>query len=97
MLFGARASDRLRQRRSPGGRFRRADTRPARNSCLFSDLAVPRRNRTSGEGQNGAGNPEGLRYCGAAVPDGFCASVLMSLKFSTVLNSMLNSPKFCQR
>ena len=28
---------------------------------------------------------------------GFGASVLMSLKFSTVLNSMLNSPKFCHR
>ena len=32
-----------------------------------------------------------------AVPAGFGASVLMSLKFNTVLNSMLNSPKFCQR
>ena len=36
-------------------------------------------------------------YCAGAVPAGFAASVLMSLKFSSVLNSMLNSPKFCQR
>ena len=28
---------------------------------------------------------------------GFAVSILMSLKFNTVLNSMLNSPKFCQR
>ena len=38
-----------------------------------------------------------VRYWAGAVPAGFGTSVLMSLKFSTVLNSMLNSPKFCQR
>ena len=36
-------------------------------------------------------------YCAGAVPAGFGTSVLMSLKFSTVLNSRLNSPKFCHR
>ena len=42
--------------------------------------------------------PHSVRRCRcAAVPAGFGVSVLMSLKFNTVLNSMLNSPKFCQR
>ena len=36
-------------------------------------------------------------WAGAAVPDGFWGSILMSLKFRTVLNSRLNSPKFCHR
>ena len=34
---------------------------------------------------------------GVSVVAGFDASVLMSLKFNTVLNSKLNSPKFCHR
>jgi hypothetical protein len=34
---------------------------------------------------------------GVSVVAGFTGSLLMSLKFNTVLNSMLNSPKFCHR
>ena len=46
------------------------------------------------------GHPAGL--LASALPAGVCGacggvSLLMSLKFSTALNNMLNSPKFCQR
>jgi hypothetical protein len=55
-----------------------------------------------------AASPKALRYVAAAGPRrrylagvsvvaGFAGSVFMSLKFNTVLNSMLNSPKFCHR
>jgi len=37
------------------------------------------------------------RASGLVGPVARSGGVLMSLKFSTVLNSMLNSPKFCHR
>jgi hypothetical protein len=48
--------------------------------------------------QRGEGETDALsQRAEASVLGGLGVSVLMSLKFSTVLNSMLNSPKFCHR